>query len=669
MFWVDGDLGKGAEFDTVKNSKWQIHSLAFTIWMVTAFLTFLFAGGFVLAENKNIKPGKTVNVTLPVLTVSQGDDGKWFGKVVELELSVTRKSDDRPLLVAIAEDRPSGVGEQFRAAMWSAASTVALERGDPLRGYKLEITAQDAIDGPSAGAMITFGVMNALDGCTMANDFVFTGCILPNGSVGYVGGLVQKIEAAKAAGKRRVFVPAYYRAEKDLNTGEMVDLKEKCRSLNLQLIPVANIRQAYALINDIKEPPNDSASLELELPDKVEDLLSTLYKRELKDSEAVYGDLTLEERDLITNTPMLKHLMLDSRDRADQAYRAGNLPAAYDDIGDRPAFIKGFGNACLYLSNLSDPNLSPKQKIETFDQEIEKHAAKRFNAMSNYLPTCAFTNCAAAQFNGFSSEVSMFSAINDYFNRVAQSVLGKAADSRDAKEQEGLLNQAYEMKLLQLMVADGWEESRSIEDYRSFAGLFAENSLVANGRHRAIEQVLFNSMESAFNAFNANMLKPAAEAQDITQDHVAANYAMADLSFLESLKLRQTSEILRQGLTKDSSLYSLISLSRSHAEALACITAQTIKNDLDPQEDESSNTRYGNTSLLNAMLQSAREEALAAIGHCQKSKIECWEPVALVQIADAKRDDPNEDKLDVFEKYFEAALDAKILTLMCGPNK
>lgn len=205
-----------------------------------ACFTFLSAGGYVLAEDKNIKPDKTVELTLPVLTVSQGDNGKWSGKVFELELSVTRKSDNRPLLVAITEDHPSGVGEQFRAATWSAASTVALERGDPLRGYKLEITAQDSIDGPSAGAMITLGIMSALDGRPLTNDFVFTGCILPNRSVGYVGGLVQKIEGAKAAGKRRVFIPAYYRAEKDLNTGEMVDLKDKCRSLNLQLIPVAN---------------------------------------------------------------------------------------------------------------------------------------------------------------------------------------------------------------------------------------------------------------------------------------------------------------------------------------------------------------------------------------------------------------------------------------------
>jgi hypothetical protein len=626
----------------------------------------VFLRGSVLGQEGNFKPANTVDLTLPVLTVSQGDDGKWSGKVIDLELNVSRKPNNHPLLVAVAEDRPSGVGEQFRAALWSAASTVTLERGDPLRGYKLELTAPNLIDGPSAGAMITFGVMSALDGRPMSNDFVFTGTILPNGSVGYVGGVVQKIEAAKAAGKKRVFVPAYYRAEKDLNTGEMVDLKEECKSLNLQFIPVANIREAYALINNVKEAPGDPPSLDL--PDKVEDMLSTLYKRELKDTEALYGSLTPEEQDTITNTRILKFMILDSMELADQAYRAGNLPAAYDAISDRPAFIKGFEDARLYYSALVATNLSGKQLIAALDQEIERQTEKRLNAMSNYLQTCAFTNCAAAQFNGFSSEVSEFRTLMYYCNSNAQSILSKADNTQEATEQGKLLEQVYGIKTLELTVADAWENSRTIEDCGLFASLLVGSTTAANGNHRAVEQILFNSMEAAFNAFSANTLKPAAEALDTTPGDVAANYAMADMSFLECLELRATSELLREDLDEDSSLYSLVSLSRSHAEAIAQITAQMMKNDLEPDQDETGVVRYGNTSLLHAMLQSAREEALASIGRCQKSKIECWGSVEMVHIADGERDDPKEDKMDVFEKYFEAALDAKILMLMCSKD-
>jgi len=155
-----------------------------------------FAGASAEANAVNLM--NPIEFKLPILTVSQNETGKWSGQVIDLGLTVSQNKSGKPLLVAIAEDRPNGVGEQFRAAMWSAASTVALERGIPLRGYHLELTAQEAVDGPSAGAMITLAIMTALDGRTLTNDFVFTGSILPNGSVGYVGGLVQKIEAAKA---------------------------------------------------------------------------------------------------------------------------------------------------------------------------------------------------------------------------------------------------------------------------------------------------------------------------------------------------------------------------------------------------------------------------------------------------------------------------------------
>jgi len=43
--------------------------------------------------------------------------------------------------------------------------------------------------------------------------------------------------------------------------------------------------------------------------------------------------------------------------------------------------------------------------------------------------------------------------------------------------------------------------------------------------------------------------------------------------------------------------------------------------------------------------------------------------VAAIHIADAERDDPDKDKVDVFEGYLEAALDAKILTLMFSTNE
>ena len=624
-----------------------------------------FAGASAEANAVNLM--NPIEFKLPILTVSQNETGKWSGQVIDLGLTVSQNKSGKPLLVAIAEDRPNGVGEQFRAAMWSAASTVALERGIPLRGYHLELTAQEAVDGPSAGAMITLAIMTALDGRTLTNDFVFTGSILPNGSVGYVGGLVQKIEAAKAAGKTRVFVPAYYRAENDPNTGEMVDLKEKCKSLGLRMIPVANIRQAYALINNAEEAPVPPASLEI--PDEVEDVFVTLCRRELNNSCVVFDGLTLEEKQSVTNTPFLKKLILDRAQKADQSYRAGNIPSAYDNISDLTASIEAVKDADHFISTLDIKNLSTKEIINIFDKEIGAANDERVASLSEYQNTgIATNNPALAQFDEFANEVAVFDSLEDYLNNSTLSLVTQAENNQDASQKNDLEAQARLMKYYQLWTVDIWKRSRNIIDYKEFAKLYKTKLALVTSTNIGIEQLLFNSMEAAFNSYTATTLKPIADQNETSADSVILNLAKTDLSFLECQCSRLASERMRQTLKDDDSLYMLVSQSRNNAHALAKITARTLKDELDADKDDAGNVRYGNASLLQAILQSAREEALAAIGRCQKDGVPCWGPVAAVQIADAKRDDLDEDKMDVFEAYFDAALDAKILALMCGKN-
>jgi hypothetical protein len=606
---------------------------------------------------------------LPILTVSQNETGKWGGQIIQLDLTVTKTGSDRPLLVAVAEDRPNGVGEQFRAAMWSSASTLALERGTPMRGYLLELTAEEAVDGPSAGAMITLALMTAVDGKALTNDFVFTGTILPNGNVGHVGGLVQKIEAAKAAGKSRVFVPAYCRTDKDLNTGEAVDLKEKCRSLGLRMIPVANIRQAYALINNVGEIRDPAASLEL--PDAVEDVLVKLYRRELTNSSAAFDTLSLEQKQMVTNTTFLKKPILDLPQQAEQSYRGGNLPSAFDHISDVAAWIEAFIDTERFLTTSSNTNLSTKELFAVFDKEIAGVNHERMDALNKHLSFGIATNDPAlAQFDDFAVEISMFGAMGDFLDNSAQDRVSKAEEAPDLTQKNAFDLQARLTKYFQLMVSYAWQRSRTLDDFSEFANLFKGKTAKATSVNRAIEQLLFNTMEAAFNAYTATTIKTMADEHETSADSIVRLFAANDLNFLQAQQSRATSERMRQIFKTDQTLYMLICQSRSHARALAQITDQSLKDDLEADEDDAGNTRYGNVALLQGLLQSAREEALAAIARCQKAGVPCWEPIAAVHIADAERDDPEKDKMhDVFQGYFVAALDAKILTLMCSQDE
>ena len=63
------------------------------------------------------------------------------------------------------------------------------------------------IGGPSAGAALTIATVAALENKTLKDDIVITGTIEPNGSIGQVGGVLEKASAAKDIGATVFLVP------------------------------------------------------------------------------------------------------------------------------------------------------------------------------------------------------------------------------------------------------------------------------------------------------------------------------------------------------------------------------------------------------------------------------------------------------------------------------
>jgi predicted S18 family serine protease len=64
-----------------------------------------------------------------------------------------------------------------------------------------------AIDGPSAGALMTIITEAAITGQPLWENRTLTGTINPDGSIGPIGGIVEKAKAAKEAGKDLLLLP------------------------------------------------------------------------------------------------------------------------------------------------------------------------------------------------------------------------------------------------------------------------------------------------------------------------------------------------------------------------------------------------------------------------------------------------------------------------------
>ncbi|MEA2033020.1 MAG: S16 family serine protease [Euryarchaeota archaeon] len=65
----------------------------------------------------------------------------------------------------------------------------------------------EIIGGPSAGAAMTIAAIAAIENRHLRDDVVITGEIRPDGSIGAVGGIIEKAEAAEEAGMSLFLVP------------------------------------------------------------------------------------------------------------------------------------------------------------------------------------------------------------------------------------------------------------------------------------------------------------------------------------------------------------------------------------------------------------------------------------------------------------------------------
>ncbi|MFO8078574.1 MAG: S16 family serine protease, partial [Thermoplasmatota archaeon] len=68
-------------------------------------------------------------------------------------------------------------------------------------------TKSPIIGGPSAGGILTTAVVALLEGWDLDDQTVMTGMINPDGSIGPIGGITKKIDAANSVGATRFLIP------------------------------------------------------------------------------------------------------------------------------------------------------------------------------------------------------------------------------------------------------------------------------------------------------------------------------------------------------------------------------------------------------------------------------------------------------------------------------
>lgn len=195
-------------------------------------------------------------IVYPVHALWYGQDAE--GAVVSgvTTVDITAPKDDPRTLLSLDT---SPLEEQGAGVMWQAATALAeahsvMESGFDPRLGQVTYSIPEQIDGPSAGALLSVGSLAAINDVPLLPGMTMTGTVRPDGSVGPVGGIPAKLRAAAEAGLTRVLIPLGETTSIDPVDGATVELATYGRTLGLDVVPVASVADAYAIMTGTTLP-------------------------------------------------------------------------------------------------------------------------------------------------------------------------------------------------------------------------------------------------------------------------------------------------------------------------------------------------------------------------------------------------------------------------------
>ena len=166
------------------------------------------------------RPEKKIHTTPQVgLVNGLAVYGPNMGMLMELEASVipAAKGQGKIIVTGVVEEEEMGYGDGKKVrrksmAKGSVENVLTILRrhlGVDPRNYDIHVNFPGGIpvDGPSAGVTVATAIYSAISERPVDNQVAMTGEVSIRGEVRPVGGIVAKVEAARQAGVKRVYIP------------------------------------------------------------------------------------------------------------------------------------------------------------------------------------------------------------------------------------------------------------------------------------------------------------------------------------------------------------------------------------------------------------------------------------------------------------------------------
>jgi hypothetical protein len=585
-----------------------------------------------------------------------------------IKFTLTRLSGDSTALsIDVAQDTPGEIGAGTRACIWVATMIAGLERSDDLSGVKIQLDLPGRVDGPSAGGAISLAILAALDDKRPPADCVMIGSIMPDGTIADVGGVPGKLRAAAKAGVRRVLVPSFLRFEKDVKSGQEVDLRELAESLNLEMLPVDSVSQAYRTAYGLDVTPQAVLDQRvLDLPKTTDQLLQQRYAADIAAGEKLWEALPGEQRQ---RPSFSLRFCIREREKAEAGYRAGRALHATAiarlwrealEARQRKDAIFGSLNGTDFKANLQQTDAKLHETLDHLPDPLDLIVAAR-----TQFPDIGLQLCGG--WYEFAEVLGSIDGLQASLDTLVAAI--DKPENQGKERQEELTDRAYELRAMQLILANVTLAAlqHATDDDKELATTLPQRSMTADAW--AVEHLLSSAYQAAENTLESDVVNVAASELQVSEGHAFAAMIDHDVSLQMYVPHAKVLRLLDQRAGRhramDDGQIIAATTAYAYAGGLSHIYSITTRwSALDVSIGTKGDLAYGRTDQLKYLLDQAHANALMGIAECQGRGIPCVVPISSFESAEIHRDDNKTDKVDVLADYWNASLQAKVLLIL-----
>jgi hypothetical protein len=597
---------------------------------------------------------KPTEVTIRPLFVRGSGQGATGG--VGKEIVSREASTDKSLRVDLSEDEVAGIGDQSRAASWNAVTVATLLTGAPLSGrYRFEVSGY--IDGPSAGALTTVAVLSLIRGDTLGANITMTGTINPDGTLGPVGGIPQKIEGAAKAGFKTVLIPVGQRNSESEVDGALVDVVDQGKRAGMEVVETRDIYEAYKRFTG-KDLPRLATGSDPRLNSTAYDRLKAKADGALATYQQAAGSINALDPSIQHALSAIIEQSQTLAGRATNLERQGLQAGAFNYAWQAAAYANAAAKTGEAIQVLF------VQGTDAFLSKIDSSAAiqGQVNALLESLKT--FTPKTVSDASGL-----MFAYANA-FDALSASIFATnginavVADIRNGADVNNELDALLLPLLFSELAGNVVNFAKDVFDVgRDLGGPTINDSDIDL---QSIADFFRKGSDANFASFQTTVVKDLGDAIGISQDQMLGRFANVDLDIALAVNQRNVLGGLTKyiGAGEPNAEYAQLGFAINNYARNALLVEKYYSNG---QLDNDLNlVSVRSDAALSSALDLAKGQLSASITSLRKKEIEPTLETAMFESAGLDREGDLSDKFTALSSYWTGFVSARVLSYLGG---